>query len=371
MTNRTKTLTLLAICLFCGTLSNAKENENETLRYENETPSYANETRKPEFGVELTSEQQLTHKGEYNFANLLRLQASIPLCQTLTLDASSISTYMTSDYCIGEDMQIFSNIDAERIPFALSVFGINWQPNDNHSLFLGIRNMNEDYFCSDVTSLFSNSSCGIYPTISANCPIANYPYASVGAHYTYNKELGNSSALILQGSLYNGIAYHRFYGRENVFRFCPKSDGIFGIAQAEYQRLGSSYFLGASHHSDYGTTLWTYAEQRIAHNLSLIAGYSHAFDSDAFCTDFAGIGASYTWKKCRFGIFTDYARFAFDEDLTYKEFATELTCKIQISQHFHLQPSAHIIAGTSSNSEYSDLFTPFNTAYTLRFGVSF
>lgn len=385
MTNRTKTLTLLAICLFCGTMSNAQENENETLRYENETLRYENKTlqyededidgrRKAEFGVELTSEQQLTHKGEYNFANLLRLQASIPLCQTLTLDASSISTYMTSDYCIGEDMQIFSNIYAKRIPFALSVFGINWQPNDSQSLFLGIRNMNEDYFCSDVTSLFSNSSCGIYPTISANCPIANYPYASVGVHYRYNKVWGdddNQSAIILQGSLYNGIASRRFTGRDNIFRFCPKDDGIFGIAQVEYQHRGSSYFLGASHHSDYGTALWSYAEQRLSDDLTLIAGYSHAFGSSRLCTDFAGIGAKYSWKKCQFGLFTDYARFTLDEDLSYNEFATELTCKIQLSSHFYLQPSAHIIAGKSSDSDYSDLFTTFNTAYTLRLGVSF
>ena len=389
MTNRIKTLTLLAICLFCGTTIKAQENENETLRYENEELRYENEdetlryededengdeTLKAEFGLELTTEQQLTHKGEYNFANLLKLQASIPLCKTLTLDASSISTYMTSDWSIGEDLQIFSNLDAENIPFAFSVFGFDWHPSEHHSLFLGIRNMNEDYFCSDVTSLFTNSSCGLYPTISANCPIANYPYASVGVHYRYNKGWGdddNHSAIILQGSLYNGIAYRRFSGRDNIFRFCPKDDGIFGIAQVEYQHRGSSYFLGASHHSDNGTALWSYAEQRLSDDLTLIAGYSHAFGSSRLCTDFAGIGAKYSWMKCLFGLFTDYARFTLDEDLSYNEFATELTCKIQLSSHFYLQPSAHIIAGKPSDSDYSDFFTTFNTAYSLRLGVRF
>ena len=43
MTNRIKTLTLLAICLFCGTTIKAQENENETLRYENEELRYENE----------------------------------------------------------------------------------------------------------------------------------------------------------------------------------------------------------------------------------------------------------------------------------------------------------------------------------------
>ena len=29
-------------------------------------------------------------------------------------------------------------------------------------LFVGVRNVNEDFFTSDVTSLFTGSSCGIF-----------------------------------------------------------------------------------------------------------------------------------------------------------------------------------------------------------------
>lgn len=324
---------------------------------------------KPEFGMELTSELQFTHTGQFNFANLLRLSANVPLSRRLALEASSISAYMTSEESIGDDIQTFSNIDAETVPFALSVFGLNWNIDDRNSLFFGIRNMNEDYFASDVTSLYTNSSCGIFPTIAGNYPIANYPVASVGMHYRYESDNGQRTAdngrFALQASIYNGTGYNHFTGRESVFLFCPKSDGIFGLAQAEYQYKGSSYFLGACGHygdifeigkRELGTTIWTYAEQRVTDNLYLIAGYSHAFTSESLCSDFVGLGGKYSWAKCELGLFTDYAHFVFGG-----ESATELTCKVQLTPHVYLQPTTHFI--------FTD--GDFLSVAMLRMGVAF
>lgn len=347
---------LLTVSIWCDA---SAVSAKDTLRWE------------PEWSVDFTTEQQLTHRGKYNFANLLRLQASLPIGRSLSFDIGSLSTYMTRRESIGGDLQVFSNLDAEDIPFALSLCGLNWEINSRHSLFLGIRNMNEDYFTSPVTSLFTASSCGIFPTISCNYDIANYPLASIGAHYRYDNEHDSQQGrFAFQTSLYNGLGSRRFAGRDNIFRFCPQSDGLFSLTQVDYHYRGGSYFLGAcGHYGDatvdgkhrFGTTLWAYTEQQITESLSLMAACSHAFGSSAACSDFAGIGGRYAWRRCEFGLFTDYARFA-----EGGESATEFTCKIQFNPHIYLQPSAHF-AFTPSTTGGTD----FCSMALLRLGVSF
>lgn len=307
----------------------------------------------PDWGAELVTEQQVTNEGGYNCANLLRLQASLPIARGFSLDVGSISTCMTAAESIGGDLQTFSNLDAGNIPFALSVCNLVLNIGERHSLSLGIRNMNEDYFCSDVTSLFTNSSCGIYPTISANYPIVNYPVASVGLHYQYRPSKsplkGDLGQWSVQASLYNGTGYNRFTGRENVFRVCPKSDGVFGLAQIEYDHCGSSYFLGNSVYYNMGTSLtpWFYAEQKITPSLSILAGYSHAFAPEAECKDFVGLGLYYQRKKCELGAHSDYAHF-----VNANEFATELTFKYTATEHLYLQPVLHVISTSSEDSSF-------------------
>lgn len=314
----------------------------------------------PELSAELTTEQQVTHKGRYNCANLLRLHAILPIAGGVSLEAGSITTFMTSRESIGDDLQTFSNLDADRTLFALSVCGLNWDINDRHSLFLGIRNMNEDYFASPATSFFTNSSCGIYPTISANYDIANYPVSSLCMHYRYRE----SDHLAVQASLYNGTGYNRFFGRNNIFRICPKSDGVYGIAQLEYNNNGSQYYLGtcAYYNNDMSITPWFYAEQQLCNNTTLLAGYSHAFAAETECKDFIGVGLHYQRKKCELGIFTDYARY---DDA--REFATEITFKYNITANLYIQPVVHIISTALEESAYKATVRPVTS---LRIGVS-
>lgn len=85
-------------------------------------------------------------------------------------------------------------------------------------------------------------------------------------------------------------------------------------------------------------TPWFYTEQSITERFSLIAGYSHAFTTDALCRDFVGSGAHYKIGKYQFGAFTDYANF-----MERDEFATELTCNVPILQHLCVQPTVHLI----------------------------
>ncbi|MBO7068589.1 MAG: hypothetical protein J6W52_07925 [Bacteroidaceae bacterium] len=302
----------------------------------------ADSTRlRPTFELEYTTELQ-TDFTDANWANLLQLRAAFPISRKFSFNVSSVSVVATDEEPLAEELQGFSNITAWNIPFALSVAGFTWHINDCHSLFAGIRRMDEDYFCSDDLSLFTNASCGGFPTITANYAIPVYPMAAMGIHYAYD-----SKKLKIQASLYNGTGSYEFTGRNNVFRICPQSDGIFALGQVEYRHRGSRYYLGASLH-DWDLlgigerkprpSTWIYAEQVLGGNFTLLAAYSHAFSSDELCNDFFAIGGKYTFKKAELGIFSDYTRI-----IGIDEWATELTCKIALTNYLSLQPALHII----------------------------
>lgn len=305
-----------------------------------------NEGMKPQFGLELTSELQTANTGRFNYSNLLKLKAGIPVSSQLSVDVASLTSLHTSSDPVCDDMQGFTNLFTDNTPFTLYVCGVTWLLNDHNSLFLGIRTMDEDYFCSDALSFFTNSSYGIFPTLSANYAISTYPLASLGVHYKYNKE-----SFTLQGSLYNGLGHSKLTGSENIFRFCPRSDRLFGLTQAEYRHADNHYFLGTAMHygkhvdadvdtnvkADLDATIWGYTEQHIARNATLLAAYSHAFSNA--CTDYASLGIKCDYKKTEFGLALNYAKYSSTQEL-----ATELSCSIAISNSLSINPVLHVIA---------------------------
>lgn len=292
-----------------------------------------------EVGLCYDAELQMTPKGVMNFANRLYLSAGYALNDQFELCATTLSLVKTREERLMNDLQVFSNIDADDLTLGLTVAGLGWTPDDRHYLFAGIRTVNEDYFISPVTSLFINSSCGIFPTIAYNLPIANFPVASMGIHYSYTLP-----SFQFLASLYNGLGYDRLTGRNNVWRVTPQSDGLFMITQGEWTLGQGHYFLGSCLHT--GTPedasaksmLWTYTEQALSERLSLIADYSHAFGRGCECTDFVGIGLQYAAGPSTWGIFSDYARFRND-----KEKATELTFRRELSSKVFVQASYHLI----------------------------
>ena len=291
---------------------------------------------RPTFGIDYTGELQTDFK-QARMANLLRLSADIPLTRTLSFQAGSISTLAFHKDPLAYDLQDFSNINSydTDIPFALSLAGFSWTLGGRHHLFAGIRTTDEDYFTSDGLALFINSSCGIFPTISMNSFVGTYPEAAVGFHYAYDHK-----DLRLQASLYNGVGNHHFTGHLNVFRFCPKSDGLFALGQAEYRHRGSHYFLGASVHTDplACTTAWAYAEQALSHNFTLLGAYSHAFGPSILCKDFFGVGGKYSLRRVEFGLFSDCARV-----VDINEWATELICSLHLTDYLTVKPVFHVI----------------------------
>lgn len=310
-------------------------------------------------GVEYTTELQTNFSGDYNFINLLRLSADLRLGRGFTFRASTVSTAKTRDESITDDQLDFSNLYVDNTALALALGGVEWSPNEHHTLFVGVHTMNEDCFASEVTSLFTTSSCGITPTVSMNYDIANFPVASLGMHYKYSADRWG-----LVATLYNGRGYGRFSGRENVFRFCPKDDGLFGVLQGELKPHGSHYFLGlAAHYGQLGTlperrlrpTLWAYGEQRAGERLKILAGYSHAFDTPNYeglgaCSDFVGLGAKCDISRAELGLFTQYARFSGEDRAVPAEWTAELTCKVALTDHIYVQPTLHYIKNKDVNT---------------------
>ena len=130
------------------------------------------------FGGCFTTEGQYAVRGSANWVNLLRLDFSMPLAHGAgSVEAATIHAFKTHDPIVG-DWQTFSNIETSNLAAAIAVLGYRhaWR---NASLFVGVRNVSEDFFTSPLTSLFTNSSCGLFPTIAASYPIANYPFSGL------------------------------------------------------------------------------------------------------------------------------------------------------------------------------------------------
>ena len=130
-----------------------------------------------------------------------------------------------------------------------------------------MRNVNQDYYITPYTSLFTNSSAGIFPTISINYPLANYPLSAVCLHFEY--ELTEN--WLFKSSLYNGVAHDP---RKNILRSFtvnPRNDGIFSISELSYSQntIGSgTYSVGFASQSKNATmqsayTSWLAVEQSL------------------------------------------------------------------------------------------------------------
>lgn len=168
-----------------------------------------------------TTEWQWNMKQKTNWVNQLRLDMSLPLGKgNNSIEVATLHVAKTDDTII-DDWQGFSNIEADNMFAAIAVLGFMHEWKSGH-VFLGVRNVNEDFFTSDVTSLFLNGSEGIFPTIAASYPIANYPLSGLTLYFDVTR-----GAWTFRNSLYNGVGYNGWKRHDNSFLVRPKKDGIF------------------------------------------------------------------------------------------------------------------------------------------------
>lgn len=196
-----------------------------------------------ELSGQYTTEWQWDMNKNTNWVNLLRLDLSVPLgSDRNTIEAATLHLAKTGESVIG-DWQGFSNIDADNMLASIAVLGFMHQWNSGH-LFIGVRNVNEDFFTSPITALFTNSSCGIFPTVAASYPIANYPFSGLTLYFDITKK-----GWTFRNSLYNGSGYNGWTAHDNPFLIKPKTDGIFNMSQIEYTHRSGEYYAGIAVHT--------------------------------------------------------------------------------------------------------------------------
>ena len=259
------------------------------------------------------------------------------------------------------------------MPSMLAVMDYMHEWNSGH-LFVGVRNVNEDFFTSDVTALFQNSSEGIFPTVASSYPIANYPYSGLTLYFDVTK-----GKWTFRNSLYNGVGYNGWKAHDNPFLVRPKKDGIFNMSQLEYEHKGGKYFAGAAVHTrqypinedgemvsadeSKGKTTcgwWIYGEQSVwkagDKNISCMVQYSENTSHQNACYRYAELGGAYQDEKNECGLSGQYARFQ-----QGSEYSLEVTWKRQLTESISLQPSFQYIK--NDNGDF--------TALSARLYVSF
>jgi porin len=162
--------------------------------------------------------------------------------QTNLISTHNMRLSRGKDWSVADDNQVFSNIMLDsQLPLALSVFGITQNISERFSVFLGVRNLNVDYFTSPCTALFTNSSDGIFPTLADNWHLANYPTSAMCLHLEWNP----SPKLTWKNSLYNGASSTQW---NRIFRFAPHGDGIINVSEISFHAGDDSLSMSGEYH---------------------------------------------------------------------------------------------------------------------------
>lgn len=311
---------------------------------------------------EYATELQWNMGKKTNWVNLLRIDLNVPLFGGKgSVEAATIHVAKTNESIV-DDWQGFSNIEEDNMVAAIAVCGYMHEWKNSH-LFVGVRNVNEDFFTSEIASLFINSSCGIVPTVSASYPIANYPLSGMTVYFDVGK-----SGWMFRNSLSNGVGYSGWTHNDNPFLLRLKKDGIFNMSQLEYSHRGGHYFAGVAVHTrqypvdgdgnmcDAGASLpkascawWIYGEQLIRNvcgkKISCIVQYSENTNRNNGCRRYGEIGCCYSDNNNQCGASWQCARYS-----RGMEHSFELTWKIRLDRVLSIQPSFQYIANGNGKS---------------------
>jgi len=316
--------------------------------------------------IEYYTEAQTNFGKKFNWVNLLSIMGELPTekihkrWKNGNFSIDLISIYKISDGRIADDLMVFSNIDDDDNliinPFLLG-YTHRWK---KVSLFGGIRNVNNDYFTTSYTSLFTNSSAGIFPTLSMNFPLPNYPLSAVCLHVEYQP----TEKWLLKSSLYNGVAHDPRKNPLHSFIVKPREDGITSMSQLSYtqNKFGNGiYSLGFVLHAfgrQYKTnySFWGAIEQSVFDNHRKEIGFliqgGVAPPARNECSFYYAAGIYFAGlftkqKKDQLGIYFNGAVFT-----DGKENTMEITWQYQIIRAIAIQPTFHYIWTNHETSFY-------------------
>lgn len=194
-----------------------------------------------DLGITAVTEGQWnpTHKAAA-WQNRLDVEAGVGLWKDARLSARLLSTYGT-DKEVGDGLNgDFSNINAPNRPLRLTHLGIEQRWLDSRlGLAFGVRQADEDYWVSPVTSIFTCGSYGCVPVAGNNRELNVHPVSAVGLHADY----AFAGGWKVQASLYNGRAYDTV---DKVFRVRPHRDGIVSLGALSYSQESGDNEYGGS-----------------------------------------------------------------------------------------------------------------------------
>jgi len=298
-----------------------------------------------DYTVYYTTEVQTGFGRKVQWVNLLEFEGSVGLWwKGGSFDFLTETIYQVHKEPIVSDMMTFSNIEAYNQWISPFLLGIS-QKIDSLKLFFGLRNMNEDYFTHPYTSLYTNSSSGVYPTISMNhLYCANYPLSAMCLHleYVFSKKFS------IKNSLYNGIARPITDGWISL-SINPARDGVFNMTELKFTHSKGVATVGGVYSSKGNNyVLWTNREQDFfsCGDKSKIGGIvqvSFAPASKNFCKNYFGLGfvaTGFVFPKTKDKIAIITTRGGFTG---IAESDTELTWICPIAKGWSLQPAFHFI----------------------------
>lgn len=183
--------------------------------------------------IEAVSEGQWNMSdGCGNWTNILSARIDVRTWKSGTVEMGALTTCCLEDGVV-DDLQDFSNINAENRAFRLVHFGIGQRLGNKIYVFAGLREADEDYFNTDGAGAFTGSSYGCVPQVGENFGIGVYPEAALGVHLEFQP----TEAWTLRTSFYNGMASYRL---KEQFCFRPGYDGLINMGSVSYSPTFSS-----------------------------------------------------------------------------------------------------------------------------------
>lgn len=304
------------------------------------------------FETDITTEAQTGFRKNVNWVSLF--QTNLDICfpqedcyQGGKISIALISTFKTAATYIANDQQGFSNIEATDL--LLSPFLVGYSQYIRKCLlFAGLRNMNEDYFSTDYTALFTQSSAGIHPTLSGNFELPNFPKSGLCLFL----EVNPSAPVRLRSSIYNGVS-GTFYKKKNTpFRFDYQNQGLFIIQDLLYQKWGSRYNLGTMAHfagdkEKQGWVIWALIEKPVYSDhkmeIGVIIDGSYALMSAPQCSSYGSFGIIADGLAGMKGKSIISSRVFYAAYPERNEFDLEINWIYRFNKQWQIQPALHLI----------------------------
>lgn len=174
----------------------------------------------------VTEGQWNLSSGRANWANMLSAGAEVRTWRGGTVEIGALATGQLKEGIV-DDLQDFSNLNAESRAFRLTHLGIGQQLFGKLYIFAGLREADEDYFATDGAGVCTGSSYGCVPQAGENFGLGVYPEAALGLHFEYRP----ADAWTLRTTFYNGTPSDRL---KRQFRFRPGCDGLIDIGSVTY-----------------------------------------------------------------------------------------------------------------------------------------